>query len=405
MLFDINNKTIKKYLTRAEFGIEREGLRVSSDGRLAQTPHPFGEHKNIDRDFCENQIELISDVFCEPTQLNEQLYHLQKIVNGQLKKHGEYLWVFSNPPKISDENEIPVAQYTGNQQNKSVYRQYLAQKYGKRKMLFSGIHLNFSFTETLIQAVFTQNHMDNYQEFKNNLYLNLAQRLIQYAWLVVWLTAASPVVDTTIGTENNFYSSVRCSEIGYWNHFTPILNYSSLQSYIATIQQYIDNGNLRSVSELYYPVRLKPKGANSMQCLSENGINHLELRVIDVNPLSPTGIFVEDIRFVHLLMLYLVSLPEQDYTDIEQIKAVNTIKAAAVFGNEEIRQKVKPVLVQIKHFVDNYFPQYSDILSYQLNKTKKGNSYAEIISKRFGDDYMNKGLALAKTYQESVGYV
>ena len=284
MLFDIGN--INKYINEAEFGIERESLRVSADGSLAQTPHPFESHKNIDRDFCENQIEFISDVFNKPEQVNEQLWELQRLVNGKLKENGEFLWSFSNPPRISGENEIPVAEYTGSLRNKSVYRRYLAKKYGKIKMLFSGIHLNFSFTQELIKTVFEQSEYNDFNDFKNDLYLKLAARLTEYAWLVVYLTAASPVSDDTVGTESNIYSSIRCSERGYWNYFTPILDYSNLQRYTGSIQKYIDDGNLRSVSELYYPVRIKPRGANSLEALAKNGINHIELRVIDVNPLT-----------------------------------------------------------------------------------------------------------------------
>ena len=405
MLFDIGNKNINKYINEAEFGIERESLRVSADGSLAQTPHPFESHKNIDRDFCENQIEFISDVFNKPEQVNEQLWELQRLVNGKLKENGEFLWSFSNPPRISGENEIPVAEYTGSLRNKSVYRRYLAKKYGKIKMLFSGIHLNFSFTQELIKTVFEQSEYNDFNDFKNDLYLKLAARLTEYAWLVVYLTAASPVSDDTVGTESNIYSSIRCSERGYWNYFTPILDYSNLQRYTGSIQKYIDDGNLRSVSELYYPVRIKPRGANSLEALAKNGINHIELRVIDVNPLTSTGIFTEDIKFIHLLMLYLVSLPEHEFTGTEQIKAINDIKAAAVFGNNDIKHRAEKVLGDIKSFVLKYFPQYSDVIEYQIDKTHSGNSYAEIVSRRFGSDYMNKGIALAKEYQRSVGYV
>ena len=405
MLLDLNNHTVRKYLAQAEFGIERESLRVNTDGSLAQTPHPFESHKNIDRDFCENQIEFISDVFGEPEQVNQQLLELQRLVNSRLKENEEYLWCFSNPPKISGEDEIPVAKYTGSLQNKSVYRQYLAQKYGKIKMLFSGIHLNFSFTQELVKTAFEQSGYSNLTDFKNNLYLKLAARLTEYAWLVVYLTAASPVSDDTVGTKSNIYSSIRCSEKGYWNHFTPILDYSDLQSYTGSIQKYISDGNLRSVSELYYPVRIKPRGANSLENLAKSGINHIELRVIDVNPLTPTGIFTEDMKFIHLLMMYLVSLPEHEFTGIQQIKAVSDIKSAAVFGNGHIKFRAEKVLDDIKNFALKNFPEYSDIVEYQMKKTQSGNSYAEIISRRFGSDYMKKGLELAREYQRSVGYV
>ena len=405
MLLDINNHTVRNCLIQAEFGIERESLRVSADGSLARTPHPFESYKNIDRDFCENQIEFISDVFGEPEQVNQQLLELQRLVNSRLKENEEYLWCFSNPPKISGEDEIPVAKYTGSLQNKSVYRQYLAQKYGKIKMLFSGIHLNFSFTQELVKTAFEQSGYSNLTDFKNNLYLKLAARLTEYAWLVVYLTAASPVSDDTVGTKSNIYSSIRCSEKGYWNHFTPILDYSDLQSYTGSIQKYISDGNLRSVSELYYPVRIKPRGANSLENLAKSGINHIELRVIDVNPLTPTGIFTEDMKFIHLLMLYLVSLPEHEFTGIQQIKAVSDIKSAAVFGNGHIKFRAEKVLDDIKNFALKNFPEYSDIVEYQMKKTQSGNSYAEIISRRFGSDYMKKGLELAREYQRSVGYV
>ena len=45
--------TTSKYYFSGKFGIERETLRIDSHGRLAQTPHPFGNDEHITRDFCE----------------------------------------------------------------------------------------------------------------------------------------------------------------------------------------------------------------------------------------------------------------------------------------------------------------------------------------------------------------
>ena len=53
---------MSSHLFEGKFGIERETLRLDSFGRLAQTPHPFGEDPHITRDFCENQIELVTPV-------------------------------------------------------------------------------------------------------------------------------------------------------------------------------------------------------------------------------------------------------------------------------------------------------------------------------------------------------
>ena len=126
---------------------------------------------------------------------------------------------------------------------------------------------------------------------------------------------------------------------------------------------------------------------------------------MDVNPLSPTGIFAEDIRFIHLLMIYLMSLPDYEFDDNAQLQAVRDIKAAALFRNEDIRKRAQFILNKIQAMISKHFPEYSSVIEYQLEKTKPGNSYAEIISERFGDAYMEKGLKLAKQYQRSVGYV
>ena len=92
-------------------------------------------------------------------------------------------------------------------------------------------------------------------------------------------------------------------------------------------------------------------------------------------------------------------------TGKEQIKAISNIKTAAVFGNNDIKKQAVNVLAEIQDFVKDNFPQYRDIISYQMKKTDSGNSYAEIVSRRFGDDYMKKGIELSKKYRESVGYV
>ena len=399
MLLDLNNSYINRLAQNAEFGIERESLRVTSDGKLAQTEHPFVGNPHIDRDFCENQVEMIGDVFNTPEALNRQLGELLDKVDAELIKNNELLWAFSNPPRFESEDDIPVAQFHGSLRGKSEYRHYLAQKYGKKKMLFSGIHLNLSFTEQLLKTAFLYGNHPDFAEFKNSLYLRLAKRLTQYAWLAVYLTAASPVADSSLGIESNAYSSIRCSEHGYWNDFTPILDYSDIKSYIRSVARYVVSGQLKGASELYYPVRIKPRGENSLEALLNKGVNHLELRVLDVNPLTRTGVFTEDIRFIHLLLLYLSSLPDFDFDEEKQIQAIADVKSAAVFGDAEIRHRAEETLHEIKRFTQQYFPKYLNIVDYQMKKLHGGNSYAEIVSRKFSDGYMEKGLTLARAYQ------
>jgi len=405
MLFDLGNSAVLRAAKDAEFGIERESLRVNLNGTLAQTPHPFKGNPHIDRDFCENQVEIIGDVFGTAEELNRQLHDIQNQIGQTLAAQNELLWAFSNPPKISGEDEIPVARFNGGLREKTVYRNYLAEKYGKKKMLFCGIHLNFSFTEELLRTVFLQSEESDFRRFKDDLYLQLAARLVQYCPLIIYLTAASPVADSSLGTESGKYSSVRCSKEGYWNTFTPVLDYTSLDGYVRSVARYVQNGDLRSASELYYPVRVKPRGVNRLEALLENGVNHLELRVLDVNPLSRTGIFTEDIRFIHLLLLYLSSLPEAPFGAKQQEDAIAAAKSAAEYGNEAMKETARRELDKIQAFTARFFPEWLHLVRYQQQKLEAGESYAERVSAAFSADYMAKGIALAKDYQRSVDLV
>ena len=80
--------------------------------------------------------------------MQEHYGMIQEIVSGLPVR--EYIWPFSNPPYIRNENDIPVAAFDGQEQFKTVYRDYLSDKYGRYRMAFSGIHVNFSFSEELL---------------------------------------------------------------------------------------------------------------------------------------------------------------------------------------------------------------------------------------------------------------
>ena len=399
MLIDFDNAEIKKYGNKAEFGLERESLRVRSDGTLADTPHPFPGDKQIDRDFCENQIEIITDVFTDAASLISQLNDIHDRIDKKLMQMNELLWCFSNPPVIGREEDIPVAVFGEELRCKNEYRAYLAEKYGKKKMLFSGIHFNYSFSPEFIDAAFALSGEKDRRMFSDRMYLSLTAKLVSYSWLAVFLTAASPVMHSSFGIESNRFSSVRCSKYGYWNDFVPMLDYSSLEAYVQSIERLVSGGRLRSVTELYYPVRIKPRGDNSLEALREKGINHIELRVTDVNPLSRTGIFREDIEFFHLLMLYLLSLPEQETDRASQLEAIENVKQAAVFGDKNIYRKAESVLSDIAAFAEKYYPGFMRTVKYQQSKLLPGRSYAELVSKYFSGDYIGRGLQLAGAYR------
>ena len=209
------------------------------------------------------------------------------------------------------------------------------------------------------------------------------------------------------------FSSARCSEIGYWNEFTPILNYDSLESYVGGIQQYIADGLLKSASELYYPIRLKPLGANSIENLEKTGVNHIEMRMLDLNPLSPVGIFKEDIDFLHILILYLTSLEDEDFSQSEQICAIRNVKQAAKYDDENTFISFGGEKISVKSAADNvlsnmqkFFKKYNQdkalsIIDYQKNKiTDKSKRYVEIIRKNYSKNYVANGIRLSIKYAD-----
>lgn len=389
-------------LLTGEFGLERETLRVTHDGHMAHTPHPFPNDPHIVKDFCENQTEINTGVHTSAQAVIDELAVHTKRLNTILKERGERLWLYSNPPRIRNADDIPVALYEGEQSAKHSYRLYLAEKYGKFKMTLSGIHVNYSLSEELLRQSFDASSFSDFTAYKNEVYLRLAESLTAYGWIINLLLSASPVCDGSYFSSDDIgkpvltrYASLRCGEEGYWNSFTPLLSYDSILSYAESIQRYIESGALAGVGELYYPIRLKPRGANRLNTLVQNGVNHIEIRNVDINPFAPQGIDRRDLEFIELLNLYLVSEPGTQTQEI----AIQNYKNAALFDIDtatitlpdgavlSAREAGLVLLKRMKAFYarDRYAAAYSvsDILDYQVEKLSiKGARYADRIAEQ-----------------------
>ena len=164
----------------------------------------------------------------------------------------------------------------------------------------------------------------------------LAPAAAAYGWLLVAVTAASPLLNSSFvekgkldGDTFNGLASTRCSELGYWNYFAPIFDYTNIRAYADSIQRYVDEGLLRFPTELYYPVRLKPRGVNNLNTLREQGVDHIELRMFDLNPLVPGGIDERDLTFAKLFLVWLASTPREAISTKAQVQAVQNFKNAA----------------------------------------------------------------------------
>lgn len=413
---------VRALLLKGNYGLEKESLRVDEEGFLSHTSHPFPNDDHIVRDFCENQTEINTPVTHSAAEAVQALIRydcqIQRVLKGLPQR--EYLWPFSNPPYIRNEADIPVARFFGEQAGKTEYREYLSDRYGRYKIAFSGFHVNYSFDETLLREDFAFSAETDFDTYRNQLYVVLAEKAAAYGWLLVAVTAASPLLDSSFVEKGKFGSdtfnglaSTRCSELGYWNYFAPVFDYSNIRAYADSIQRYVDEGLLRFPTELYYPVRLKPRGVNNLNTLREQGIDHIELRMFDLNSLVPGGIDERDLAFAQLFLVWLASTPREGLSTKAQVQAVQNFKNAAHYDLKTV--KIVPpdgevtsvanaalkVLDRMAEFYEGFPDSVGDILAFEREKFVDGdNRYAWKIRRAFDGGFVKKGMALARQRQE-----
>ena len=419
-----HNANVRDLLLKGNFGLEKESLRLTRDGFMSHTLHPFPDDKHIVRDFCENQTEINTPVATSAEGAIDLLTEYTRQIQKKLVSlpEPEILWPFSNPAYIRNEADIPVAQFTGGRASKTDYREYLSDRYGRYKMVLSGIHVNYSFADELLQADFEASEYTDFRLYKNALYLSLARRAVEYGWVVTAVTAASPLMDSSyfekgrLGyTTFNGMASVRCSELGYWNYFTPVLDYANTQEYADSILRYVQDGLLAAPTELYYPIRLKPRGMNKLVTLFNEGVDHIELRMVDLNPLEKSGLNLKDLIFAQLLLVWLACLEREEFSVKDQVQAVQNFKNAAHYDLKTVKivaptgrvcsvaDACLDVIARMKDFYRDFPSEIQDILAFEEMKfIDPETRYAWKIRKQFAYQFVDQGIYLAKQTQKEL---
>ena len=410
--------------TEGKIGLELEFQRTDLSGNLSRTSHPFPESGSIVRDFGEAQLEINTSPSETPESVMKELHELLRGVHHELRGRAELLWPFSNPPIIHSEKDIAIASFSSDKRPSYEYRRYLAKKYGKYQMTYSGIHFNYSFSERLLrhnarlEGVHTP---DAFCSWRNRFYLELAAKVLFYSWTIVALLGASPLTDSSFfeagqagETVFSGSASLRSSPIGYWNYFTPVLSYESMEKYVDSIQRYIDGGMISRASELYYPVRIKSSGAYSLEELRKKGADHIELRMIDLNPFSEDGIAPEDLCFLQLFLIWLASVPPRKMDAGAQLLALQNHKSAAAYDwsisrimetegiSIPLNRALDSVLREMEEFYKDSSKVTLSVLQSQREKIKDENKrYAVRVRKEYGENYIHSGLQRAVEIQES----
>ena len=430
----IKDESLEDYFIKANFGLEKENVRVTERGNLALTPHPkaFGDREKnayIKTDFSESQLEMVTPVCNTLEEVYSFICNLNKVVSLEIMKNGEFLWPQSNPPILPREEEIPIAKLSNREDE--LYRENLSYKYGKKKQVISGIHYNFSFKEEFIKLLYKELKVEkDFREFKDDIYLRMARNFQKYHWLLIYLTGASPVFhesyideikkDGEILGEDSYYikddTSLRNSSYGYKNKKDYYVSYNSIGEYASDIKNLVKDKEIQSIKEYYNPIRLKSLGSEDMlESLLNKGIDYLEVRLLDLDPLSIQGVSKETLYLVHLFMIYTLLKENKEITYKDQEEFFKNHDMVALKGRNEdavihengvpvlLKDKGREILSEMDEIVEILFSNNEEFKNVIKRALEKINNPHDTISEKLIKDikeegYINFHMRLAKEY-------
>ncbi|HEX4152919.1 MAG TPA: glutamate--cysteine ligase [Steroidobacteraceae bacterium] len=333
-------------------GVEKESLRVSPAGEIAQSPHPAAlgaplTNEHITTDFSEALIELVTPPFHESWELLQYLCDLHQFVYRHLGE--EMLWSTSMPCIFAGDESIPLAQFGKSNvgRMKTVYRHGLGMRYGRTMQAISGVHFNYSFPDKLWEALQHINESKlQRQDFVSEQYFGVLRNYRRFGWLVLYLFGTSPAVSRSFfgGRDPGLPSldadtlyepygtSLRMSDVGYRNknQATVSVSVNSLSDYVRDLSKAIStpyppyeklgvkvggkylqlNANILQIENEYYsfirPKRIASSGERPTKALRRAGVEYVEVRALDVSAFDPVGVNQNKLRFLEAFLALCV---------------------------------------------------------------------------------------------------
>lgn len=364
-------------------GVEKESLRVTAEGGMAQTDHPRAlgsamTHPHITTDYSEALLEFITEPFTQVGALLRQLEDVHRFTYSVLGD--EVLWPTSMPCALKGDGEIPVARYgvSNSGAMKTIYRRGLGHRYGRTMQTIAGVHYNFSLPDDFwltLQA--EEGDQQLLQEYKTQRYFDLIRNFRRYSWLLIYLFGAAPAVCRSFvrgrehqlepfeGDEHSLYApyatSLRMGDLGYQSDAQQQMYvcYNDLPSYLQTLCGAItqphppyqaigikdENGQYKQLNtsllqienEFYSSVRPKRttlRGETALQALRLRGVEYVEVRCVDLNPFEPLGISEEQIHFLDAFLLYCLLAPSPLAND-EEFRNIQENQSRIVYRGRE----------------------------------------------------------------------
>jgi len=362
-------------------GIEKESLRVLSDGQLSLTPHPIAlgsalTNPFITTDFSEALLELITPVSDSTTECLQVLGNIHRFTSQNINEN-EMLWATSMPCPLKNKEEIPIAKYGNSNigKLKTLYRNGLHHRYGSTMQTVAGIHYNFSMPEAFWKSYKNICKFDGpIKEFRTKKYLHLIRNFHRNSWLLIYLFGASPAACKSFvtGREHDleeldestlfkpYATCLRMSNLGYKSEAQKSLFvcYNDLKTYVDCLHEamhttYGDydaisqlpggeykqiNTNLLQLENEFYstirPKRNAQHGERPLESLTQSGIEYIEIRALDLDPYSALGINEEQIRFLDSFLLHCLLADSPDCTESEFFEVANNVNKVVESGRD-----------------------------------------------------------------------
>ena len=386
-------------------GIEKEGLRVDDKGRLATSLHARSlgsklTHPSITTDFGEAQLELITSPWPSTQDALDELAAIHSFVFSCLDDN-EYMWPASMPAILPEDSDITIADFGSSfiGRAKELYRTGLSHRYGRSMQTVSGVHFNFSLSDTFWQELARMEEATCDQTFLNRHYFYLIRNYRRHSFVINWLFGASPCFDQSFldnsrqahrqdyqdVAHNTWLSpgatSLRMSDIGYMAKPQKQIRlcFDRLQDYTTSIREALTvpvaafstigtrsadgsyrqlNDKLLQIENEYY-TQIRPKRNSTsllrpVHALEQQGIEYIEVRNLDINPQLPFGIGSTQADFMVVFLLWCLLEESQPISHDECIDIENNLTKVSRYGlSPETRLAYQGRSLTVKESVEN----------------------------------------------------
>jgi glutamate--cysteine ligase len=261
---------------------------------------------------------------------------------------------------------------------KQVYRLGLGHRYGRAMQTIAGIHYNFSVPDELwLELQQQQRNTRSLQDFKSAGYFHLIRNFRRYAWLLLYLLGSAPAVCRSfvanrdhklspVGQDDHslhrpYATSLRMGDLGYQSQAQSCvdISYNSLTEYVASLKKalvqpykaYDDiglkdergqykqlNTHLLQIENEFYssirPKRTATSGETPLQALQQGGVEYIEVRCLDVNPLLACGIDAQTIRFLDTFLLFCLLAESGPNTTCESAEIAENMLRVVYQGRD-----------------------------------------------------------------------